>query len=75
MFLLNKGLRTCKVSYLPKHLAYRVDRYDGLCVRITEIYSGDAAHCACIAKRQKYHHNVGCCVVIVVGMKDMFAVK
>ena len=75
VFLLDKGLRTCKVGYLPKHLAYRADRYDGLCARIAEIYSGDAAYCDCVAKRQKYHRNVGCCVAVIVGMKDMFAIK
>ncbi len=41
VFHVREGNKTCKVGYLAKHLAFRADRYDGLCARITEVYSGD----------------------------------
>lgn len=75
VYYLKDGLRTCKVGYLAKHLAFRADRYDGLCARIVEMYSSDRAVCDCVAKRQKHHRNFGCCVAVVLGMKDMFAIK
>jgi hypothetical protein len=62
VFHLESGIMGCKVGYLPKHLAARADRYDGLCVRILEIYSSDRTRCASVAKRQKYHCGVECCV-------------
>ena len=37
VFCVEEGRKTCKVGYLAKHLAFRAERYDGLCVRITEI--------------------------------------
>ena len=39
VFHLDSGIISCKVGYLPKHLAARADRYNGLCARIVEIYS------------------------------------
>ena len=75
VYFLQDGLRTCKVGYLPKHLAFRADRYDGLCARIVEMYSTDRDVCDCVAKRHKHHRNFGCCVAVVLGMKDMFAIK
>ena len=41
VFVIKNGIQGCKVRYLPKHLAARADRFDGLCTRIVEIYSGD----------------------------------
>ena len=75
VYFLEDGLATCKVGYLPKHLAFRADRYDGLCARILEVYSSDSAECDCVAKRSKYHRIFGCCVATVLGMKGMFAIK
>jgi hypothetical protein len=64
----------CKVGYLPKHLAARADRYNGLFARIVEIYSSNRTLCASITKRQKYHGGVRCCVATIEGMHDMFAI-
>jgi hypothetical protein len=74
VFHLDSGIMGCKVGYLPKHLAARADRYDGLCARIVEIYSSDRNRCASVAKRQKYHRGVGCCVAAIEGMRDMFVI-
>ena len=74
VFHLDSGIMGCKVGYLPKHLAARADRYDGLCARIVEIYSSDCTCCTSIAKHQKYHCGVGCCVATIEGMRDMFAI-
>ena len=74
VFHLDSRIMGCKVGYLPKHLAARVDRYDGLCARIAEIYSSNCTHCASIAKRQKYHRGIECCVATIEGMRDMFAI-
>ena len=73
-FHLDSGIMGCKVGYLPKHLAARADPYDGLCVHIVEIYSSYCTRCTSIAKRQKYHHGVGCCMSTIEGMRDMFAI-
>ncbi len=62
------GIQGCKVGYLPKHLAARANSYDGLCARITEIYSGNRVTCDNVPKRQKFHRNVGCCLVVILGM-------
>jgi len=74
VFHLGSGIMGCKVGYLPKHLAARADRYDGLCARIVEIYSSDRTRCASVAKRQKYHRGIGCCVATIEGMRDMFVI-
>jgi hypothetical protein len=73
VFHVKEGRKTCKVGYLAKHLAFRADRYDGLCARITEVYSGDRTVCENAAKQLKFHRNIGCCVAVIIGMKDMFA--
>ena len=59
----------CKVGYLPKHLAVRADTYARLCARIVEIYSSMSE---VTAKTQKYHHNKGCCVAVIIGMENLF---
>jgi hypothetical protein len=74
VFHLESGIMGCKVGYLPKHLAARADRYDGLCACVVEIYSSNRTRCASIAKRQKYHRGVGCCVATIEGMCDMFVI-
>jgi len=73
VFHVEEGRKTCKVGYLAQHLAFYADRYDGLCARITEVYSGDQTVCENAAKQLKFHHNIGCCVAVIIGMKDMFA--
>ena len=57
VFHVEEGRKTCKVGYLAKHLAFRSDRYDGLCACITEVYSGDRTVCENAAKRLKFHRN------------------
>ena len=72
VYLLKNGVRTCKVGYLPKHLAVRAHRYDGLCARVSEIYSGNILQCPSVAKRQKHHRKEGCCLATIEGLKKMF---
>jgi hypothetical protein len=72
VYHLKNGVRTCKVGYLPKHLAVRAHRYDRLCARVLEVYSGDILQCASIAKRQKHHRKEGCCLATIEGLKKMF---
>jgi len=74
VFHLDSGIMGFKVGYLPKHLAARADRYEGLCVRIVEIYTSNRTRCASVAKRQKYHRGIGCCVATIEGMHDMFVI-
>ena len=50
VFHVKEGRKMCKVGYLAKHLAFRADQYDGLCARITEVYSGDRTVCDNAAK-------------------------
>jgi hypothetical protein len=72
VYRLKKGVRTCKVGYLPKHLAVWAHCYDGLCARVSEVYSGDILQCASVAKRQKHHRKEGCCLATIEGLKKMF---
>ncbi len=74
IFHLDSRIMGCKVGYLLKHLAAQADRYDDLCALIAEIYSSDCTICASIAKRQKYHRGVGCCVATIEGMCGMFGI-
>ena len=74
VFHLDSGIMGGKVGYLPRHLATQADCYGGLCVRIVEIYSIECTHCASIPRCQKYHRGIGCCVVTIEGMHDMFAI-
>jgi hypothetical protein len=71
-FHVKEGRKTCKVGYLTKHLAFPVDQYDGLCMHIMEVYSDNCTLCESAAKRLKFHCNIGCCVAVIIGMKDMF---
>ena len=59
VFVVQHGIQGCKVGYLPKHLAARANRHDGLCIHIVEIYSGDQAKCDNLSNRQKFHRNIG----------------
>ena len=74
VFHIKEGRKTCEVGYLVKHLAFCADRnqYDGLCIRITEVYSDNCTLCESVAKRLKFHCNIGCCIAIIIGMKDVF---
>ena len=59
------GVMTCKVGYLPRHLAIRrADDYNGMYARVVEVYSPRSLN---ITKRQKRHRNLGCCVAKVLG--------
>ena len=75
VYFLQGGLRTCKVGYLAKHLAFCTGQYVRLFASIVEVYSNDHAVCDSVAKWQKYHHNFGKRIAIVLGVKDMFAIK
>ncbi len=68
VFLIEGRGKSCKVGYLPKHLAVSADRYDGLCARVSEIYTSNAERCSSVAKRQKWHRNEGCCITVIVGL-------
>ena len=73
VFHVEEGHKMCNVGYLAKHFTFRADQYDGLCARIMEVYSDDQTVCDNAAKRLKFHRNIGCCVAVFIGMKDMFA--
>ena len=46
----------------------------GLCACIVEIDSSDRTRCASVAKRQKHHSGIGCCVATIEGMRNMFVI-
>ena len=73
VFVVKQGIQRCKVGYLPKHLVARANRSNGLCTRVVKIYSRDPVTCDNVAKRQKFHRNVGCCLEMILGMRDMVA--
>jgi hypothetical protein len=55
---------TCKVGFLPQHLAVRADVYDGLYARIMSVYSD---RCTNVLKREIFYQNMGCCIARVLG--------
>ena len=54
---------TCKVGFLPQHLAVRANAYDGLYARIVSIYSD---RCRNVLKWEKFWQNKGCCVACML---------
>jgi hypothetical protein len=55
---------TCKVGFLPQHLAVRADAYDGLYARIISVYYD---RCTNVLKRERFWRNRRCCVACVLG--------
>jgi hypothetical protein len=64
VYVVGDGIMTCKVGFLPQHLAVRADAYDGLYARIISVYSN---RCTNVPKREKFWRNRGCCVARVLG--------
>ena len=58
------GTTSCKVGFLPLHLAVRPGAYDGVRARVVSVYSDRSSN---VVKRQKYWRNKGCCVARVLG--------
>jgi hypothetical protein len=66
-YVVGDGVMTCKVGYLPRHLAIRrADDYNGMYARVIEVYSPQSLN---KTKQQKCHHNLGCCMAIILGDK------
>ena len=64
-YVVGNGVMTCKVGYLPRHLAIRrADNYDGMYARVVKVYSTRSQN---NTKRQKCHQNLGCCVAKILG--------
>ena len=55
---------TCKVGFLPQHLAERANVYDGLYAHIVSVYSN---RCTSMLKREKFWNNKGCYIAPVLG--------
>jgi hypothetical protein len=64
VYIVGDPTMTCKVGFLPQHLAVRANVYDGLYARIVSIYSN---RCTNMLKREKFWRNMGCCVAHVLG--------
>jgi hypothetical protein len=64
VYVMGDCTMTCKVGYLPQHLAVRADVYDGLYARILRIYSN---RCTNVLKREKFWRNKGCCIAPMLG--------
>jgi len=58
------GTTTCKVVFLPLHLAVCPGAYDGVYARVVPVYCDRSDNGI---KRQKFWCNKGCCVARVVG--------
>jgi hypothetical protein len=55
---------TCKVGFLPQHLAVISNVYDRLYACIVSIYSDC---CTNVLKREKFWRNKGCCIACMLG--------
>jgi hypothetical protein len=66
VYLLNVGgVVGCKVGFLSQALASRrADDYDGLVIRVLEVYS---ERCTSVVKRNKMHRNDGCAMGKILG--------
>jgi hypothetical protein len=64
MYVVGDRTMTCKVGFLPQHLAVMTDVYDGLYARIMNVYSN---RCTNVLKREKFYQNMGCCVARMLG--------
>ena len=68
-YIVGDGVMTCRVGYLPRHLAIRrASDYDGMYARVIGMYSPRSLN---IKKREKRHRNLGCCVAVIVGDKPV----
>jgi predicted ATP-grasp superfamily ATP-dependent carboligase len=72
VYLVEAGVKLCKVGFLSQHLAVCADRYNGLIARVTKKYSSDYRVCDSTAKRQKYYCNLGVCRATIIGMHNLF---
>ncbi len=64
VFLLANGTMTCKVGFLPAHLARRAQDYDGLIAHLISVYLD---RCTNMVKGQKFLRNKGCWVAHILG--------
>jgi hypothetical protein len=64
VYVMGDRTMTCKVGFLPQHLAVRANAYDGLYARIISVYSD---RCTNVLKREKFWRNRGCCVACMLG--------
>jgi hypothetical protein len=64
VYVVGDHTMTCKVGFLPQHLAVRADVYDGLYACIMSVYSD---RCTNVLKREKFYQNMGCCIACVLG--------
>ena len=69
-YLVANGTMTCKVGFLPAHLARHAQDYDGLIARVISVYSD---RCTNVVKRQKFWRNKGCCVARILGNRPLLA--
>ena len=59
------GTTSCKVGFLPLHLAVHPGMYDRVYARVIAVYCDRNNN---VVKRQKFWHNKGCCVARVLGV-------
>ncbi len=71
VYVVGDNTMTCKVEFLPHHLAVRADVYDGLYACIVSIYSDRSTN---VLKREKFWRNKGCSVACILGNRPVFAI-
>ena len=70
VYIVANGTTTCKVEFLPAHLAICAQDYDGLIARVISVYSD---RCTNTVKCQKFWRNKGCCVGRILGDRAFLA--
>ncbi len=71
VYVMGDRTMTCKVGFLPSHLAVRANAYDGLHARIFSIYSN---RCMNVLKREKFWQNKGYCVACMLGIRVVLSI-
>jgi hypothetical protein len=70
VYLVANGTTTCKVGFLPAHLAIRAQEYNRLIASVISVYSDC---CTNTLKRQKFWQNKGCCIGCILGDRAFLA--
>ncbi len=63
-YLASDGIDPCRVRFLQRHFVPHTRSFDGVLVRVTEVYSITSKS---LIKRKKCRHNIGCCLAALIS--------
>jgi hypothetical protein len=72
LYVVGDCMMTCKVGFLPQHLAVRANVYNGLYAPILSVYSN---HWTNMLKREKFYRNMGWCITHMLGDRLVHSIQ